>query len=347
MDPTFVRLNGARRRWKAALASLLAVASLVQACLATSASAADAHDGASSDCVSSRGRLKGKLESSCFRLQHGGLERTYRLYLPLARASSPPLVLVLHGGGGSGAAMELLTQRRFNRAADRDGAVVVYPDGIDRSWNDGRDLDTQSARDNVDDVGYLQALVARMADEFHVDRARVYATGISNGGLMSYRLACDAAETFAAVAPVTASFSEQLGPRCQPARPVAVAIFNGTADPLVPWAGGKISVLGFSRGKVWSTADTFARWIVLDGCPAPVVEARVDRDPADETALIVHRAGPCRGQVELRLYEIEGGGHTWPMGATYAWEWLVGRVSREVDAVQEIWDFFRGSVRTR
>ena len=328
--------------------SLLLVGIALQDGVAAPESAADSgRDGPSSDCVSSRGRLKGKLESACFRLQHGGVERTYRLYLPAARATSPALVLVLHGGGGSGAGMELLTESRFNRAADRDGAIVVYPDGIDRSWNDGRDLDTQSARDNVDDVGYLRALVTRTAAEFHVDRARVYATGISNGGLMSYRLACDAAETFAAIAPVTASFSEQLGPRCQPARPVAVAIFNGTADPLVPWAGGNISVLGFSRGRVWSTANTFSRWIALDGCPAPSVDARVDRDPADETALVLHRAGPCRDQVEVRLYEIEGGGHTWPKGVAYAGEWLVGRVSREVDAVQEIWAFFSESVRSR
>jgi polyhydroxybutyrate depolymerase len=255
-------------------------------------------------------------------------------------------VFVLHGGGGSGAGMELLTRGTFNRIADRDGAIVVYPDGVDRHWNDGRDLPETAARERVDDVGLMLALVAGLASEHALDRGRIFATGISNGGFMSMRLACDAATTFAAVAPVTATLSERLGSRCNPARSIAVAIVNGTEDPLVPWSGGTVRMLGASRGDVWSAQKTFERWLELDACRARATDARVDRIPDDETALIVHHGSDCRDRVEVRLYEIQGGGHTWPMGASYAREWLVGRVSRELDATQEIWKFMQANARS-
>lgn len=154
---------------------------------------------------------------------------------------------------------ELLTRAAFNRIADRDGAIVVYPDGVDRHWDDGRDLPETAARENVDGVGFMLALVAGVASEHPLDRGRIFATGISNGGFMSMRLACDAATTFAAVAPVTATLSEKLGARCNPAQSVVVAIINGTEDPLVRWSGGTVKVLGVSRGAVWSAEKTFER----------------------------------------------------------------------------------------
>ena len=159
--------------------------------------------------------------------------------------------------------MELLTRGAFNRIADREGAIIVYPEGVDRHWNDGRDLPDTAARDNVDDVDFILALVEEVARQHELDRGRIFSTGISNGGFMSMRLACDAADTFAAVAPVTAVLSEKLGARCAPSRPVSIMIVNGTEDPLVPWAGGMVKVLGVSRGAVWSAERTFERWLEL------------------------------------------------------------------------------------
>jgi polyhydroxybutyrate depolymerase len=241
--------------------------------------------------------------------------------------------------------MEQLTRGAFNRIADRDGAIVVYPEGVGRHWNDGRDLHDTAARENVDDVGFMLALVEDVARNHPLDRGRIFATGISNGGFMSMRLACDAAETFAAVAPVTAVLSEKLGARCAPSRPVAIMIINGTEDPLVPWAGGMVKVLGVSRGAVWSADRTFERWLELDGCGHRGDGALTDNDPADKTAVVVHRER-CRGDVEVRLYEIQGGGHTWPGGVAYASELLVGRVSRELDASEEIWTFMKWNARS-
>jgi polyhydroxybutyrate depolymerase len=242
--------------------------------------------------------------------------------------------------------MELLTRGAFNRIADREGAVVVYPEGVDRHWNDGRDLPETAARENVDDVGFILALVEEVARQHALDRGRIFSTGISNGGFMSMRLACDAADTFAAVAPVTAVLSEKLGARCAPSRPVAIMIINGTEDPLVPWGGGVVKVLGVSRGAVWSAERTFERWLELDGCSGRTSDgARTDDDPADNTVVVVHRK-TCRADAEVRLYEIQGGGHTWPGGVVYANERLIGRVSRELDATEEIWTFMKRNARS-
>lgn len=297
-------------------------------------------------CLGTAGRLKGEVESVCRTRWFDDRQRTLRTYVGHSQQKPLALLFVLHGGGGSGASMEMLTAGRFNRIADRDGAIVVYPEGIDRHWNDGRALPETAARENIDDVGFLLALVDDLAREHAIDRGQIYATGISNGGFMSLRIACDAADTFAAVAPVTAAFSEQLASRCRPARPIGVAIFNGTEDPLVPWSGGPVKVLGTTRGVVWSTLRTFDRWLELDNCRERTLDPRVDGVAEDSTALVVHHGRDCRDHVEVRLVEIQGGGHTWPSGQTYAGTRLVGRVSREIDATEEIWTFMQAHRRT-
>jgi len=252
-----------------------------------------------------------------------------------------PLVFVLHGGGGSGSAMEGIGLRQFNRLADRHGFVVVYPDGVGRGWNDGRsDLKAQAVRDKVDDVGFLRALLAHLSQQHPIDAKRVYATGISNGGLMSYRLACDAADAFAAVAPVAANLSVELMQSCRPAHAVSVAIINGTDDPMMPWQGGDIKVLWSRRGQVASTMDTFTRWLELNRCAPPTRSAPLDRVPEDGTSVITHSADRCADHSEVRLYEVQGGGHTWPGGQPYLGERLVGKVSRELEASEAIWSFF-------
>jgi len=322
-----------------ALACILAAVALLG--IADAVTAATARE----ECLSAQGHLKGDIESVCSSRAHADRKRTFRTYVGRSQGKPMALLFVLHGGGGSGSSMELLTAGRFNRIADREGVIVVYPDGIDRHWNDGRELPDTAARENVDDVGFMLVLIEDLARGHALDRGRIFATGISNGGFMSFRLACDAADTIAAVAPVTAALSEQLGPRCKPARPVAVAILNGTEDPLVPWPGGSIKVLGTTRGVAWSTLRTFDRWLELDECRERGVDSRLDRDPDDRTAVVVHHGRACRDGVEVRLYEIQGGGHTWPSGAEYARAWLVGRVSREVDATEEIWKFMQANAR--
>jgi polyhydroxybutyrate depolymerase len=134
--------------------------------------------------------------------------------------------------------------------------------------------------------------------------------------------------------------SVDLAPVCRPARPIPIAIMNGTEDPIMPWAGGNVKVLWFKRGSVLSTSATLARWIELDHCGAMHADTVVDSVADDSTAL-ARQTAQCAAMSEVDLFEVRGGGHTWPSGEQYLGERLVGRVSRELDANQAIWEFFR------
>ena len=314
---------------------------LFAVCLALSLPAAHAEVVASEACEKPPRRQAGSVRAECYSMSHGGLERAFRIHLPAGHDGPLPLLLVLHGGGGSAGNMEWLTENAFENIADRDGVLVVYPEGIGNSWNDGRqDLRAEAAQLGIDDLGFLRALPAELAGSYSIDLTRVYATGISNGGHMSIRLACDAADIFAAVAPVTANLPVDIAPDCAPARPIPVAMVNGTDDPLVPWEGGQIRVLAQRRGEVLSTMATFERFRELNDCGTIEAGPVIDAVPDDDTSLRHHRAS-CAGETEILLFEIVGGGHTWPGGVQYLPELLVGRTSRELEASEAIWEFLR------
>jgi polyhydroxybutyrate depolymerase len=295
----------------------------------------------STGCEEPPRRKRANAEARCYATTHDSLERFLRIYAPAGRTGPLPVVFVIHGGGGSAGNMEWLTENRFNRIADREGVLVVYPEGIENGWNDGRsDLRTEAVRRGIDDLGFLRKLPQELSALFSIDSTRVYSTGISNGGFMSFRLACDAADVFAAVAPVTANFTAELAPRCRPARPISVAILNGTDDSLVPWGGGAIRVLFTNRGEVLSVPQTIARWRELNDCAA--LEPRTVRNEvADDGTTLRTHAARCAAGTELALFEIEGGGHTWPGGVQYLPRLLVGRTSRELDGAEVIWEFLR------
>ncbi len=279
-------------------------------------------------------------------LQFGSLARTFRIYVPSQydRSKPLPVVLVLHGGGGTGDGMEKLTLGGLNCLADREGFIPVYPDGVDRHWNDGRGVQTYRAqRDNVDDVGFVSALIDHLARTLSIDQRRVYVTGISNGGLMSFRLARELTTRIAAIAPVAISMSEQIAAMRAPSRPISVLMIPGTRDPLVPWDGGAI---GFARGqevgRVLSVSETVKYWAGHNQCPSPpTVSMEPDRDPKDGTRVRREAYSPCRDSTEVTLLAVEGGGHTWPGGLQYLPEGIVGRTSKDIDANEVIWAFFR------
>jgi polyhydroxybutyrate depolymerase len=162
---------------------------------------------------------------------------------------------------------------------------------------------------------------------------------------MSFRLACDAADLFAAVAPVTATMPADLGPRCQPSAPVAVLGINGTADPLVPYAGGHVRTLFGLRGEIWSTDRTIAFWAKRNACAGPPdVRALADRDSDDGSRVVDITYARCAG-ARVRLLRVEGGGHTWPGGTQYLPTAWIGPTNRDIDASEAIWRFFAASVR--
>ncbi len=286
------------------------------------------------------------VESESFTLINNGIERVYRVYAPddLDPAELVPLVFVLHGGGGDARGAEQITQSGFNRLADRDHFIVVYPEGLDKHWIDGRAANANETRGPDDDVAFFAALIDQIAADYPIDRRRVYATGISNGGIMSYRLACDLSDQIAAIAAVTANLWEGYEATCTPLRPIPVLILNGTDDPLIKWDGGPIRMLGrdTNRGNFRSTDDTVAYWLANNHCTGePEITELPDLDPDDHTRVTHTRYTSCDAGSVVELYTITGGGHTWPGGAQYLHRWLVGRTTRDLDGNAAIWDFFQ------
>ncbi len=241
-------------------------------------------------------------------LAFGGLPRTYRLHVPAGLEQPAGLVVNLHGAGQNGRTQADLTN--YDRVADQLGLVVVYPDGIDQTWADGRGASAADRR-GVDDVGFLTALVDRLARDYGVAPGRVFATGISAGGFMANRLACDRADVFAAIAPVAGTLGS--GVPCTPSQPVAVLASHGTADPVVPFQGGTMNGSGGVSDIVAAPALA-ARWRAVDGCQSAPTD---DVLPAtgDGTSVQRFTAVGCAAGTDVVLLEIEGGGHTWPSGS--------------------------------
>lgn len=214
------------------------------------------------------------------RLDFGGLSRTYSLHVPPGVEHPAGLVVNLHAGGAIGAGWEF--ESGYDAVADAHGFMVVYPDGIDFSWADGRGASVPDSR-GIDDVGFITTLVSNLAAQFGVDPGHVYATGMSAGAFMVNRLACDRADVFAAIAPVAGTLGANVP--CAPSRPVAVLETHGTADPIVPFHGGPMVGRG-GGSDIISAPAMAARW---------------------------RAAG---GPVEFR--QIDGAGHIWPGDANAA-----------------------------
>jgi polyhydroxybutyrate depolymerase len=278
----------------------------------------------------------GAAETSERAIQVDGLRRTFRVYVPAAVASPAPLVFVLHGGGGT--ARNIERSVTFNALADRFGFVVVYPNAVDRTWNDARhSAEIRSQRENIDDVGFISALIDLVSREMRIDRRRIFATGISNGGFMSQRLAVDLSERIAAIAPVAAGMAPGLAARFPPSQPVSVLVMNGTRDPLVPYHGGRV----LRRGETIDTDEIIRMWVQHNRCVTPGVTVLMpDTDPDDGTRVRKTTYTGCAGGADVALYAIEDGGHTWPGGSQYLPRGIVGRVCRDIDATRVIWEFF-------
>lgn len=268
----------------------------------------------------------------------GGLVRTYLLHLPPSYARGTPvaLVFVLHGGGGTATQIEPFTN--FSVLADRQGFVVVYPDAVERNWNDGREVQQiQAQRERVDDVAFFSAMIETLARAYSIDPRRIFATGISNGGFMSQLLAIRLADRLAAIAAVAAGMAPSVAEQ-PPKGSISVLIMNGTEDRLVPYGGGTVA---FNRGKTISTDEIVRKWTVYDQCAeGPITAVLPDIDPSDGTRVKQTTYTRCTRGTEVILYTIEGGGHTWPGGAQYLPQRIVGKVSRDINATDVIWQFF-------
>ncbi|MGA2669470.1 MAG: PHB depolymerase family esterase [Ignavibacteria bacterium] len=267
-----------------------------------------------------------------------GIERTYLVHAPKSFSGSGklPLVIALHGGGGKGKGMVKLSG--FDDVADANNFFVVYPNGIDKQWNDGRSLAKKTHNGiEVNDVRFLSMLIDTLIRRFNIDSNRIYVTGISNGGIMSFRLACELSGKIAAIAPVAASMTPFQVEHCIPLRIIPVMLIFGNEDPLVPFEGGQI--IG-KRGEVISVEKCVKYWCIKDSCTFDSAVSIVD-SVDDDTRAIKNTYSDVNGNSPVIFWYIEGGGHTWPGGWPYLPKLFIGRTTKQINASEEIWKFFK------
>jgi polyhydroxybutyrate depolymerase len=242
-----------------------------------------------------------------------------------ARRRPAPTVMVLHGAGGSPERV----QHRFGfaEAAARHGFAAVFPQGLNRQWNDGREF----RRSGVDDVGFLKRLALTLVSSGLADAAHLYIAGVSNGGMMTFRMLCEWVELFAGAATIVANMPEEVGDNCRIEKPLPVIMFNGTADPVVPYAGGGVGFRG-RRGNVWAAERTAAFLAHSNGCrEASKMPLPGDRPATDAVKVVRLDWSACESGSSVALYRVEGGGHQ-VFGRGEAFTAILGRGTSQVSA---------------
>lgn len=266
-----------------------------------------------------------------------GRQRRFAYYVPTHPTQRPPIVLALHGSGGSGARLRGFMGGALDRMAERRGFIAVYPEGFEGNWNGCRAPAPSSAnRLGIDDVGFVRALMAWLTRELGADPTRVYAVGFSGGGHMAYRLALEIPDQIPAIAVIAASLPVEDELDCKPSgRPVSVMIVNGTADPVNPYHGGEVvAPTGTRLGQVRSTAASAEYFATIDGYP-PAPNTTLTLAPRTGEGTGVDRATWSGvGGAEVTLVTIHGGGHTIP-GPRSRLPDFVGATERRFAAVEE------------
>ena len=260
----------------------------------------------------------------------GGLRRTFIVYRPGQLHGTVALVVMLHGGFGSAAQAQ--GSYHWDTEADTGHFIVAFPNGLHRAWNAGGGCCGQPAADHTDDVGFITQMVAAIEREAPIDPDRVYATGISNGGIMAYRLACET-DVFAAIGPDSATM---LG-GCPRPRPISVIAIHGTTDHRVPYYGGVGVGVAHIHGPAIPALN--ATWRSTDHCGAPQISTN---------GVVKTSAARCPDGRAVELISIAGAGHQWPGGVSRPLaQALLGLdpPSRALTATAVIWQFFEGHRR--
>lgn len=267
-------------------------------------------------------------------LQHEDSKRTYIVHVPPSYDPRKPTPVVLAYHGASMIAEQMPWLTNLSKKADRAGFVVVYPNGtgVIQTWNAGL-FPSKNGKNKPDDVGFTVKMLDDLEAVLNVDKKRIYATGMSNGGMMCYRLAAELSDRIAAIAPVAGTMALD---KPEPKRPVPVLHIHGTADTLVPFEGWGVKKSTFM--KVLGVEDTISAWVKLNRCEQdPLVEKLPT--PKDKLEVTKKTYRPLKAGAEVVLCVVQGGGHTWPGGLALGG--LLGACTYNISATDALWEFFQ------
>ena len=276
-----------------------------------------------------------------------GTMRSYTLQQPAKKPA--PLVIVLHGKTQRGA--DMISRTAWPQVAKREGLAVVFPDGLNHAWADARTKAGPELRGppaGTDDVAFITKLVEKLVADGTADAKHVYLTGVSNGGAMVMTLVCARADLFVAGASVIMNLTDEAAVTCHPSRPLPMLLVNGTADPLVPYEGGRGSSY-YAADGFWSTDETLAFWRKLNGCETDdaSVTDLPDRSVADQST-VTRISSRCPSGHDVVLYRVNHGWHRmpgfspdarFPRVATK----MLGPQNGDIDGAETIWSFFSQS----
>lgn len=270
----------------------------------------------------------------------GGRERSYLAYVPARQPTA--LVLVLHGSGSDGTQMRQWTGYEFDELADRLGLIVLYPDGYKGNWNDcRRDAPFAAKKENIDDVGFMRALVAHYQAAYPLNPRQVYAFGYSNGGQLAFRLAIEEPRLVRAVAAAGANLPTRGTCSCALEGPTTrVLLVSGTQDPISPYGGGEVTLFGLSsRGMSISAQATAAEFARRAGATGPPTVTQLPHQRADDPTLVECRTWQQGPTPLVALYTVQGGGHVVPQ-PRFRFGHLLGRTTGDLDMPAAALEFF-------
>ncbi|MDF2500783.1 MAG: phospholipase [Anaerosporomusa subterranea] len=275
------------------------------------------------------------------KLTFKGLERTYQLHIPTNYNQKVPstLVIVCHGGGMTAEEMKETTQ--FNSLSDEKGFIVIYPDAVEKGWNDDRKttMERRSLRENIDDVGYISILIDTLKSEWNIDNQLVFITGMSNGGMFSQRVARELSGKVAGFASVVAPAPETRTPGATPSRPVPAMFILGANDPVIQWTGGDLNWGKSTIGRGLPIPFMINYWVNNNKA---IKEIRISNENSiNYNVLVRHEVyNPSLGGAPVEVYIVNNNGHQWPGGTKSLPESVAGKTNSEFNATKAIWNFF-------
>ena len=283
---------------------------------------------------------------------YDGYTRTWLTYLPknYSENKTYPLVIALHGGGGTAKQLMNSTKKRFNKLADTEDFIVIYPQGVKKSWNDNskRDQNGFARKENIDDIGFINKMIEKIQSNYNINGNAVFACGISNGGLMSQTLAMELPNKIKAVGMVASNFGEDQISGSKNVLPFSILFIHGTNDPIIPYNKGEIEVFNKKRGKVLGIKRSINYMCNLNGNILKPIVTKLENASIKDNCTSEHLVypNPENPSLKVELIKIKNGGHSWP-GAKKKKRLLkkiTGTTTQDFNACDKLREFFKNSI---